>query len=145
MVNFEFSLEVVYGLKGLPSFFTYQMSSFSKDLIHQVSALVCIDYTLPFSKPKPQMVQPDKQLHDIAKEQNLVVAPEKIFFVLLNAEYLGRAVGFNKIKTIQSTLSPVHRIPYLTRKIQLMRFVGSLDFFLNVLIKFMIIWILFLI
>ena len=74
-----------YGLKCFPIFFTQQTSIFRKDLIHQGSALVYIDDILLMSNPKPHMLQLIKQLHDIAKGENLKLAAENSFFMRFTA------------------------------------------------------------
>ena len=68
-----------YGLKGLPNFFTKQMSTFFKTLIEQGFALVCIDDILLFSDSKEHMFQLIEQLHIISTKNNLELAPEKSF------------------------------------------------------------------
>ena len=55
-----------YGLKGLPNFFTKQMSSFFKTLIEQGFALVYIDDILLLFDPNEHMFQLIKQLHIIS-------------------------------------------------------------------------------
>ena len=45
-----------YGLKGLPIFFTQQMSTFFKDMINDGSALVYIDDILLMSNSKQHMI-----------------------------------------------------------------------------------------
>ena len=47
-----FAFIVFYGTRGLPKFFTQQMSTFFKDLIQQGSALVYIDDILLISISK---------------------------------------------------------------------------------------------
>ena len=55
-----------YGLKGLPNFFTKQMSTFFKTLIEQGFALVYIDDILLLSDSKEHMFQLIEQLHIIS-------------------------------------------------------------------------------
>ena len=72
-----------YGFKGLPNFFTKQKSTFFKTLIEQGFALVYIDDILPLSDSKEHMFQLFEQLHVISTKNNLILAPEKSFFMLL--------------------------------------------------------------
>ena len=60
-----------YGLKGLPNFFTKQMSTFFKKLIEQGFALVYIDDILLLSDSKEHMFQLIEQLHTISTKNNL--------------------------------------------------------------------------
>ena len=69
-----------YGLKGLPNFFTKQMSSFFKTLIEQGFALAYIDDILLLSDSKEHMFHLIEQLHIISTKNNLKLAPEKSFF-----------------------------------------------------------------
>ena len=64
-----------YGLKGLPNFFTKQMSTFFKTLIEQGFALVYIDDILLLSDSKEHMFQLIEQLHIISTKNNLKLAP----------------------------------------------------------------------
>ena len=58
-----------YGLKGLPNFFTKQMSTFFKTPIEQGSTLVYIDDILLLSNSKEQMFQLIEQLQIISTEK----------------------------------------------------------------------------
>ena len=55
-----------YGLKGLPNFFTKQMSTLFKTLIVQNFALAYIDDILLLSNSKEHMFQLIEQLHIIS-------------------------------------------------------------------------------
>ena len=72
-----------YGLKGLPNFFTKQMSTFFKTLIEQGFALVYIDDILLLS---------DSKEHIFSTKNNLKLAPEKSFFMLLKVKFLGHEI-----------------------------------------------------
>ena len=56
----------VYGPKGLPNFFTQQMSLFFEDLIRQGSALVLFDDILLMSNCEPHMLQIVEHFQDNA-------------------------------------------------------------------------------
>ena len=77
-----------YGLKGLPNFFTKQMSTFFKTLIEQSFALVYIDDILLLSDSKEHMFQLIEQLHIISTKNNLKLAPEKSFLYFLKSNSL---------------------------------------------------------
>ena len=77
-----------YGIKGLPNFFTKQMSTFFKTLIEQDFALVYIDDILLLSDSKEHMFQLIEQLHIRSTKNNLKLAPEKSFFMLLKVKLL---------------------------------------------------------
>ena len=91
-----------YGLKGLPNFFTNQMSTFVKTLIEQGFALVYIDDILLLSDSKEHMFQLIEQLHIISTKNNLNLASEKSFFMLLKVKFFGHEIGYNTIKPIHS-------------------------------------------
>ena len=82
-----------YGLKGLPNFFTKQMCTFFKTLIEQGFALVYIDDILLLSDPKEHMFQLIEQLHNIRTKNNLKLAPEKSFFMLLKVKFVEHEIG----------------------------------------------------
>ena len=118
-----------YGLKGLPNFFTKQMSTFFKTLIEQGFALVYIDDILLLSDSKEHMFQLIEQLHIISTKSNLKLAPEKSFFMLLKVKFLGHEIGYNTIKPIHSKIAAIHKIPSPTGKVALMSFIGALNFY----------------
>ena len=89
-----------YGLKGLPNFFAKQMSTFFKTLIKQGFALVYIDETLLLSDSEEHMFQLIEQLHIISTKNNLKLAPEKSFFMLIKVKFLGHENGYNVVKPI---------------------------------------------
>ena len=118
-----------YGLKGLPNFFTKQMSTFFKTLIEQGFALVYIDDILLLSDSKEHMFQLIEQLHIISTKNNLKLAPEKSSFMLFKVKFLGHEIGYNTIKPIHSKSAAIHRIPSPTVKVALMSFIGALNFY----------------
>ena len=118
-----------YGLKGLPNFFTKQKSSFFKTLIEQGFALVYIDDILLLSDSKEHLFQLIEQLHIISTKNNLKLAPQKSFFMLLKVKFLGQEIGYNTIKPIHSKIAAIHKIPSPTGKVALMSFIGALNFY----------------
>ena len=124
-----------HGLKGLPNFFTKQMSTFFKTFIEQGFALVYIDGILILSGSKEHMFQLIEQLHIISTKNNLKQAPEKSFFTLLKVKFLGHEFGYNTIKPIHSKLAAIHKIPSPTGKVALMSLIGALNFYTKFLEK----------
>ena len=118
-----------YGLKGLPNFFTKQMSTFFKTLIERGFALVYIDDILLLSDSKEHMFQLIEQLHIISTKNNLKLAPEKSFFMLLKVKFLGHEIGYNTIKPIHSKIAAIHKVPSPTGKVALISFIGALNFY----------------
>ena len=98
-----------YGLKGLPNFFTKQMYSFFQKLIDQGFALVYIDDILLLAHTKPHMLTLIEQLHQICQTNNLKIAPEKSFYILLTVKFLGHEFGNNTIKPISSKVDALHK------------------------------------
>ena len=123
------SIRGFYGLKGLPNFFTKPMSTFFKTLIEQGFALLYIDDILLLSDSKEHMFQLIEQLHNISTKNNLKLAPEKSFFMLLKVNFLGHEIGYKTIKPIHSKIAAIHKIPSLTGKVALMSFIGALNFY----------------
>ena len=68
-----------HGLKGLPIFFTKQMSHFFQSLIDKRSALVYIDDILLLADQKQEMFELIKELHKIVTKENLKLAPKNHF------------------------------------------------------------------
>ena len=115
-----------YGLKGLPNFFTKQMSTFFRTLIEQSFALVYIDDILLLFCSMFQLIE---QLHIISTKNNLKLAPEKSSFMLFKVKFLGREIDYNTIKPIHSKTAAIHKIPSPTEKVALMSFIGALNFY----------------
>ena len=97
-----------YGLKGLPNFFTKQMSTFFKTLTEQGFALVYIDDILLLSNSEEHILQLIEQLNIISKKNNLKLAPEKSFFMHLKVQFLRHEIGYNTIKPIHSKVAAIH-------------------------------------
>ena len=118
-----------YGLKGFPNFFTKQMSTFFKTLIEQGFALVYIDDIFFLSDSKEHMFQHIEQLRITSIKNNLKLAPEKSFFMLLKNKFLGHEIGYNTIKPIHSKIAASQKIPSPTGKVALISFIGALNFY----------------
>ena len=118
-----------YGLKGLPNFFTKQMSTFFKTLKEQGFALVYIHDIILLSDSKEHMFQLIEQLHNISTKNNLKLAPDKSFFMLLKVKFLGHEIGYNTIKPIHSKIAAIHKISSPTGKVALMSFIGALNLY----------------
>ena len=108
------------------------MTTLFKTLIEQGFALVYIDDILLLSDSKEHMFQLIEQLHIISTKNNLKLAPEKSFFMLLKVKFLGQGSGDNTIKPLPSKISKnaaIHKIPSPTGKVALMNFIGALNFY----------------
>ena len=105
------------------------MSTFFKTLIEQGFALVYIDNILLLSDSKEHMFQLIEQLHIISTKNNLKLAPEKSFFMLLKVKFLGHEICYNTIKPIHSKIAAIHKILSPTGKVALMSFIGALNFY----------------
>ena len=75
------------------------------------------------------MFQLIEQLHIISTKNNLKLAPEKSFFMLLKVKFLGHEIGYNTMKPIHSKITAIHKIPSPTGKVALMSFIGALNFY----------------
>ena len=124
-----------YGLKGLPNFFTKQMSTFFRSLIDKRSALVYIDDTLLLANEKQEMFELIKELHTLASRENLKLAPEKSFYMLLKVKFLGTTVNtqLNQFHPKLKLLKENH--PQKKRKM-LCNFLAVLTFIQNSLKNF---------
>ena len=100
-----------YVLKGLPNFFTKQMSTFFRSLIDKCSALVYINDILLLANEKQEMFELIKEFHKIATKENLKLAPEKSFYMLLQVKLLGHEIENNTIKPIPSKIEAIKKIP----------------------------------
>ena len=118
-----------YGLKGLPNFFTKQMSTFFRPLIDKRSALVYIDDILLLADEKQEMFELIEELHLIATKENFKHAPEKSFYMFLKVRFLGHELRNNTSKLIPSKIEVIRRIPSPKEKKDVMKFLGSVNFY----------------
>ena len=81
-----------------------------------------------------------EQVHQICHSNNPKIAPEKLFFILLTVKFLGHEIGNNTIKPISSKVDGIQKLKTPTSKTELMRFIGSMNFYSNVIIKLHISW-----
>ena len=105
------------------------MSTCFKTLIEQGFALVYIDDILLLSDSKEHMFQLIEKLHNLSTKNNLKLAPEKSFFMLLKVKFLGHEIGYNTLTPIHSKTAAVLKIFYPTGKAALMSFLGALNFY----------------
>ena len=117
-----------YGLKGHPFFFTKQMSTFFRSFIDERSALVYIDDILLLADDKQEMFELIKELHKIATKENLKLAPEKSFYMLLKVKFLGHEIGNNTINSIPLKIEAIKKILSTKDKKDVMQFLGSVNF-----------------
>ena len=105
------------------------MYSFFQKLIDQGFALVYIDDILFLAHKKTHMLDLIEQLHHICHSNNLKIAPEKSFYILLTVIFLGHEIGHNTIKRISSKVDGIHQLKTPTSKTELMYFIGSMNFY----------------
>ena len=105
------------------------MSTFFRPLIDNRSALLYIDDILLLADEKQEMFELIKDLHTIAIRQNLKLAPEKSFYMLLKVKFLGHEIGNDTIKPIPSKTEAIKRIPSPKDKKDVMQFLGSVNFY----------------
>ena len=105
------------------------MSTFFKTLMEKGFALVYTDEILLLSDAKEHLFQLIEQLHIISTKNDLKLAPEKSFFMLLKVKFLGHEIGYNTIKPIHSKTAANQKIPSPTGKVALMSFTGALNFY----------------
>ena len=98
------------------------MSTFFRSFIDKRSALVYIDDILLLDDEKQEMFELIKELHKIATKENLKLAPEKSFQMLLKVKFLGHEIGKNTIKPIPSKIEANKRIPSPKEKKMLCNF-----------------------
>ena len=70
-----------------------------------------------------------EQLHQICQTNNLKIAPEKSFYILLTVKFFGHESGNNTINPISSKVDAIHQLKTPTSKPEIMRFIGSMNFY----------------
>ena len=70
-----------------------------------------------------------KELYTLTSRENLKLAPEKSFYMLLKVKFLGHEIGNNTIKPIPSKIEAIKRIPSPKEKKDVMQFLGSVNFY----------------
>ena len=87
------------------------------------------DDILLLANEKQEIFELIKKLHKIASRENLKVAPEKSFYMLLKVKFLGHEIGNNTIKPIPSKIDAIKKIPSPEEKKDVMQFLGSVNFY----------------
>ena len=70
-----------------------------------------------------------KELHKKATKENLKLAPEKSFYMLLTVKFFGHEKGNNTITPIPSKIEAIKRIPAPKDKKDVMQFLGRVNFY----------------
>ena len=70
-----------------------------------------------------------EQLHQICHSNNLKIAPEKSSYILFTVKFLEHEIGHNSIIPISSKVDGIHSLKTPTSKTELMRFIGSMNFY----------------
>ena len=70
-----------------------------------------------------------KELHKIATKENLKLAPEKSFYMLLKGKFLGHEKRNNTIKSIPSKIEAIKRIPSPKENKDVIQFLSSVNFY----------------
>ena len=76
-----------------------------------------------------------EDFHKIAAKENLKLAPEKSFYMLLKVNFLGHEIENNTIKPIPSKIEAIKKIPSPKDKKDVMQFLGSVNFYSKVIEK----------
>ena len=105
------------------------MSTFFRPLIDKRSPLVYIDDILLLADEKQEMFELIKEIHKIVTKENLKLAPQKSFYMLLKLKFLGHEIGNNTIRPIPSKSEAIKRIPFSKEKKDVMQFLGSVNFY----------------
>ena len=105
------------------------MSTFFRPLIGKRSALVYVDDILLLADEKQEMFELIKELHTIATSENLKLAPEKSFYMLLKVNILRHEIGNKTTKPIPSKIEAIKRNPSPKDKKDVMQFLGSVNFY----------------
>ena len=71
----------------------------------------------------------------LVEKNNLKLAPEKSFFMLLIVNFSGHEIDYNTIKPIHSKIAATQKIPSPTGKVALMSFIKALNFYTKVIDK----------
>ena len=107
------------------------MSTFFRSLIDKRSALVYIDDILLLANEKQEMFELIKELHTIASRENLKLAPEKSFYMLLKVKCLEHEIGNNTTKPILSKIEAINEFHHQKKRKMLCNFLAVLIFIQN--------------
>ena len=70
-----------------------------------------------------------KEIHKIATKENLKLAPEKSFYMLLKVKFFRHEIGNNTIELVPSNIEAIKKIPSPNDKKNVMQFLGSVNFY----------------
>ena len=90
----------VYGLCGLPNFFSRLMTFHFDPLIRTKQAITYIDDTIMQSQTRGEMFTIFNEYHTLLWKAGLEAAPDKTFFFLKKVKFLGHVISADEIPPI---------------------------------------------
>ena len=90
----------VYGLCGLPNFFSRLMTIHFDPFIKKKQAITCIGDTIMQSQNKNKMFTVNNEYHTLLRRAGLKAAPDKTFFFQKKVKFLGHVLSPEGIQSI---------------------------------------------
>ena len=119
----------LYGLCGLPNFFTRLMTIHFDPLIKKKQAITYIDDTIMQSQTRGEMFTIIKEYHTLLRRAGLKAAPDKTFFILKKVKFLGHVISPDGIQLIANRVDALRFLKSPQSERDVMKLLGWLGFY----------------
>ena len=119
----------LYGLCGLPNFFSRLMTIHFDPLIRKKQAITYIDDTIMQSQTRGEMFTIINEYHTLLRKAGLKAAPDKTFFFLKEVKFLGHVISPDGIQPIAKRVDALRNLKSPQSKRDVMKVLGCLGFY----------------
>ena len=119
----------LFGLCGLPNFFSRLMAIHFEPLIKKKQAIAHIDDTTMQSQNKGDMFSIIHEYHNLLRKAGLKAAREKTLFFFKKVKFLGHVISSEGIQPIAKRVKDLKNLKSPESKRDVMRILGCLEFY----------------
>ena len=119
----------LYGLCGLPNFFSRLMTMHFDPLIKKKQAITYIYETMVQSQNKNEMFTVINEYHTLLRKAGLKVAPDRTFFFLKKDNFLGHFISLEVIQPIAKRVKDLKNLKSPESERDVMKVLGCLGFY----------------
>ena len=119
----------LYGLRGLPNFFSRLLTIHFEPLIKEMQAITYIDDTIRQSKNKEEMFSIIHEYHNLLRKAGLKAVPEETYFFLKKRKFLGHVISSEGIQPLAKRVKDLKNLKSPECKRDVMKVLGCLGFY----------------
>ena len=117
-----------YGLRGIPNFFSQLMTIHFDPLIRKKQAITYIDDTIMQSQNKDEMFTVINEYHTLLRKAGLKAVPDKTYFFLRKAKFLGHVISPEGIQPIAKRVKDLKNLKSPQSNRDVMKILGCFGF-----------------